>query len=148
MAFRARSTAPGACSTIRTTPDLPSSAACACRKPCSTATTLEIRRWRREQQLRKTLANRPDLLEGATLSKEDRKSYWKRFVRNSLLKRLHRRRLILSHLAYRDRRDKKVLPHRGAARETPDHGELAHMGQRINHRPLQQLLDGGVHRLA
>jgi tRNA (guanine37-N1)-methyltransferase len=33
----------------------------------------EIRRWRREQQLRKTLANRPDLLEGAELSKEDRK---------------------------------------------------------------------------
>jgi tRNA (guanine37-N1)-methyltransferase len=32
-----------------------------------------IRRWRREQQLRKTLANRPDLLENATLSKEDRK---------------------------------------------------------------------------
>ncbi|MGA3049309.1 MAG: tRNA (guanosine(37)-N1)-methyltransferase TrmD [Terracidiphilus sp.] len=34
---------------------------------------LQIRRWRREQQLRKTLANRPDLLEKATLSKEDRK---------------------------------------------------------------------------
>ena len=33
----------------------------------------EIRGWRREQQLRKTLANRPDLLEGAALSKEDRK---------------------------------------------------------------------------
>jgi tRNA (guanine37-N1)-methyltransferase len=33
----------------------------------------QIRRWRREQQLRKTLANRPDLLEGAALSKEDRK---------------------------------------------------------------------------
>ncbi|MGO9340711.1 MAG: tRNA (guanine(37)-N(1))-methyltransferase [Terracidiphilus sp.] len=32
-----------------------------------------IRRWRREQQLRKTLANRPDLLENATLSKEDLK---------------------------------------------------------------------------
>jgi len=32
-----------------------------------------IRRWRREQQLRKTLANRPDLLEGAALSDEDRK---------------------------------------------------------------------------
>ena len=32
-----------------------------------------IRRWRREQQLRKTLANRPDLLEHAVLSKEDRK---------------------------------------------------------------------------
>ena len=32
-----------------------------------------IRRWRREQQLRKTLANRPDLLESANLSKEDRK---------------------------------------------------------------------------
>lgn len=34
---------------------------------------LEIRRWRREQQLRKTLANRPDLLEGAALSAEDRR---------------------------------------------------------------------------
>ena len=33
----------------------------------------EIRRWRREQQLRKTLTNRPDLLEGAALSNEDRK---------------------------------------------------------------------------
>jgi tRNA (guanine37-N1)-methyltransferase len=32
----------------------------------------EIRRWRREQQLRKTLTNRPDLLEGATLSFDDR----------------------------------------------------------------------------
>jgi tRNA (guanine37-N1)-methyltransferase len=32
-----------------------------------------IRRWRREQQLRKTLANRPDLLEKAVLSKEDRR---------------------------------------------------------------------------
>ncbi len=32
-----------------------------------------IRRWRREQQLRKTLANRPDLLEGAALSQEDRR---------------------------------------------------------------------------
>jgi tRNA (guanine37-N1)-methyltransferase len=33
----------------------------------------QIRRWRREQQLRKTLTNRPDLLERATLSREDRK---------------------------------------------------------------------------
>jgi len=33
----------------------------------------QIRRWRREQQLRKTLANRPDLLENAALSKEDRR---------------------------------------------------------------------------
>ena len=33
----------------------------------------QIRRWRREQQLRKTLANRPDLLENAPLSEEDRK---------------------------------------------------------------------------
>lgn len=33
----------------------------------------QIRRWRREQQLRKTLANRPDLLEHAVLSGEDRK---------------------------------------------------------------------------
>ncbi|MGA2217979.1 MAG: tRNA (guanosine(37)-N1)-methyltransferase TrmD [Terracidiphilus sp.] len=32
-----------------------------------------IRRWRREQQLRKTQANRPDLLEQAALSKEDLK---------------------------------------------------------------------------
>jgi tRNA (guanine37-N1)-methyltransferase len=33
----------------------------------------QIRRWRREQQLRKTLANRPDLLVGAALSDEDRR---------------------------------------------------------------------------
>jgi tRNA (guanine37-N1)-methyltransferase len=33
----------------------------------------QIRRWRREQQLRKTLANRPDLLEQAILSAEDRR---------------------------------------------------------------------------
>lgn len=33
----------------------------------------QIRRWRREQQLRKTLANRPDLLEAAPLSPEDRR---------------------------------------------------------------------------
>jgi tRNA (guanine37-N1)-methyltransferase len=33
----------------------------------------QIRRWRREQQLRKTLANRPDLLDGAALSEEDRR---------------------------------------------------------------------------
>jgi len=33
----------------------------------------EIRRWRREQALKKTLRNRPDLLEGVTLSKEDQK---------------------------------------------------------------------------
>jgi tRNA (guanine37-N1)-methyltransferase len=30
-----------------------------------------VRKWRREMQLRKTLQNRPDLLEGAALSKED-----------------------------------------------------------------------------
>ncbi len=34
---------------------------------------LEIRRWRREQALRKTLRNRPDLIEAAGLSKEDAK---------------------------------------------------------------------------
>jgi tRNA (guanine37-N1)-methyltransferase len=33
---------------------------------------MEIRRWRREQALKKTLRNRPDLLEGVELSKEDR----------------------------------------------------------------------------
>ncbi|MFP5211525.1 MAG: tRNA (guanosine(37)-N1)-methyltransferase TrmD [Acidobacteriota bacterium] len=33
----------------------------------------QIRRWRREQQLRKTLANRPDLLDRAALSDEDRR---------------------------------------------------------------------------
>jgi tRNA (guanine37-N1)-methyltransferase len=32
----------------------------------------QIRRWRREQALRKTLRNRPDLLQGAALSAEDR----------------------------------------------------------------------------
>ncbi|HZW92549.1 MAG TPA: tRNA (guanosine(37)-N1)-methyltransferase TrmD [Candidatus Eremiobacteraceae bacterium] len=33
----------------------------------------EIRRWRRQQALEKTLRNRPDLLEGAALSEEDNK---------------------------------------------------------------------------
>ncbi|HZB88655.1 MAG TPA: tRNA (guanosine(37)-N1)-methyltransferase TrmD [Terracidiphilus sp.] len=33
----------------------------------------QIRRWRREQQLRKTFANRPDLLERAALTEEDKK---------------------------------------------------------------------------
>jgi len=33
----------------------------------------EIRRWRREQALRKTLRNRPDLLDGADLSAGDKK---------------------------------------------------------------------------
>ena len=33
----------------------------------------QIRRWRREQQLRKTLANRPDLLDRASLSPEDQR---------------------------------------------------------------------------
>lgn len=33
----------------------------------------QIRRWRREQQLKKTLRNRPDLLERATLSEDDRR---------------------------------------------------------------------------
>jgi tRNA (guanine37-N1)-methyltransferase len=33
----------------------------------------EIRKWRRQQALRKTLRNRPDLLQGAALSKEDEK---------------------------------------------------------------------------
>ncbi len=33
----------------------------------------EIRRWRREQALKKTLRNRPDLLEGGTLNREDAK---------------------------------------------------------------------------
>jgi tRNA (guanine37-N1)-methyltransferase len=33
----------------------------------------QIRKWRREQQLRKTLKNRPDLLKGAALSDEDRR---------------------------------------------------------------------------
>ncbi len=33
----------------------------------------EIRRWRRQQALEKTLRNRPDLLEGAALSEEDKR---------------------------------------------------------------------------
>jgi len=32
----------------------------------------EIRRWRRQRALEKTLRNRPDLLEGAVLSEEDK----------------------------------------------------------------------------
>jgi tRNA (guanine37-N1)-methyltransferase len=33
----------------------------------------QIRRWRRQRALEKTFRNRPDLLEGATLSEEDEK---------------------------------------------------------------------------
>jgi tRNA (guanine37-N1)-methyltransferase len=33
----------------------------------------EIRKWRRQRALEKTLRNRPDLLEGAVLSEEDQK---------------------------------------------------------------------------
>ena len=33
----------------------------------------EIRKWRRQRALEKTFRNRPDLLEGATLSEEDNK---------------------------------------------------------------------------
>jgi tRNA (guanine37-N1)-methyltransferase len=33
----------------------------------------EIRKWRRQRALEKTMRNRPDLLEGATLSEEDKK---------------------------------------------------------------------------
>ena len=33
----------------------------------------EIRKWRRQRALEKTLRNRPDLLEGAMLSEEDKK---------------------------------------------------------------------------
>jgi tRNA (guanine37-N1)-methyltransferase len=33
----------------------------------------EIRRWRRQRALEKTFRNRPDLLEGAVLSEEDKK---------------------------------------------------------------------------
>jgi tRNA (guanine37-N1)-methyltransferase len=33
----------------------------------------EIRRWRRQRALEKTLRNRPDLLDGATLSADDGK---------------------------------------------------------------------------
>jgi len=34
----------------------------------------EIRRWRREQALKKTLRNRPDLISGVELSAEDRRT--------------------------------------------------------------------------
>jgi tRNA (guanine37-N1)-methyltransferase len=33
-----------------------------------------IRRWRRREQLRKTLMNRPDLLRGSTLDEQDRRA--------------------------------------------------------------------------
>ena len=33
----------------------------------------EIRKWRRQRALEKTVRNRPDLLEGAALSEEDKK---------------------------------------------------------------------------
>jgi tRNA (guanine37-N1)-methyltransferase len=33
----------------------------------------EIRRWRRQRALEKTMRNRPDLLQGAVLSEEDKR---------------------------------------------------------------------------
>jgi len=45
---------------------------------------LEIRRWRREQALKKTLRNRPDLLEDVILSDEDRRTL-ERIKRSSSL---------------------------------------------------------------
>ena len=47
----------------------------------------EIRRWRRQKALEKTLRNRPDLLEGAALSEEDR-SFLNRAERERLLTRV------------------------------------------------------------
>jgi tRNA (guanine37-N1)-methyltransferase len=44
----------------------------------------EIRRWRREQALKKTLRNRPDLLEGAQLSDEDRRTLERLKISSSL----------------------------------------------------------------
>jgi tRNA (guanine37-N1)-methyltransferase len=44
-----------------------------------------IRRWRREKALEKTLRNRPDLLEGAALSKEDRK-YLDQVIKEQVIK--------------------------------------------------------------
>jgi tRNA (guanine37-N1)-methyltransferase len=42
-------------------------------EPLMTGNHEEIRRWRRQQALKKTLRNRPDLLEGAALGEEDKK---------------------------------------------------------------------------
>jgi hypothetical protein len=65
-----------------------------------------------------------------------------------LLERLNRRGLIRAHLAHRNCRDVKVLADGRAAGQTAQHGQLAHVGERIGDGPLQQLLDGRVQRPA
>ena len=72
-AFRARSMVRVACWTIRTTRGRPSLRGLRAPEVLLNGDHQEIRRWRREQQLRKTLTNRPDLLEQVQLSKDDRK---------------------------------------------------------------------------
>ncbi len=61
------------CSSIRTTPGPRSSAGWRSRRSSRAATTPGIARWRRWHQLQLTRARRPDLLEGAGLSDEDRR---------------------------------------------------------------------------
>ena len=43
--------------------------------------------------------------------------------------------------------DKKVFSAGGAAGEAAQHGQLAHMGERIGYRPLEELLDRRMQRL-
>ncbi len=63
------------CWTIRTTRAPQIFAAMAVPEVLLNGNHQEIRRWRREQALKKTLRNRPDLLEGAALSEEDAR-FW------------------------------------------------------------------------
>ena len=62
---RVRSMERAGCWIIRTTRDRRSLLALRAPEVLMNGDHLQIRKWRREQQLRKTLKNRPDLLEGA-----------------------------------------------------------------------------------
>jgi len=55
--------------------------------------------------------------------------------------------LIRAYLANPDRRVVKALSVDRAAGETAQHGQLAHMGERVGNWPLEELLGRGVKRL-
>ena len=66
-------TAPAVCWTTPTTPVPADFRGLPVPEVLQQGDHVKIRRWRRERQLEKTLRNRPDLLEQARLTKEDRR---------------------------------------------------------------------------
>src|ERR1035441_6325354 len=64
------------------------------------------------------------------------------------LELFERHGLLRAHLAGLDVGDEEILATDGAAGEAAQQGQLAHMGERVGSRPLEQLLDRSVERPA